>query len=58
MGVPHNKDTFINHNLLQAEETWGRIRTGSCITAANMFKVSGPNNGLVISRTHHILELG
>jgi len=41
-----------------AEETWGRVRTPSCITAANMFKVSGPNNGLVISKTHHILELG
>jgi len=41
-----------------AEETWGRIRTPTCITAANMFKVSGPNNGLVISKTHHLLELG
>eukprot|EP00092_Neocalanus_flemingeri_P080042 GFUD01099793.1.p1 GENE.GFUD01099793.1~~GFUD01099793.1.p1 ORF type:complete len:414 (+),score=71.54 GFUD01099793.1:115-1356(+) len=43
---------------MTAEETWGRIRTSQCITAANMFKISGPNNGLVISKTHHLLELG
>jgi len=43
---------------LTAEETWGRIRTAKSMTAANMFKISGPNNGLVISDTHHLLDLG
>lgn len=43
---------------MTAEETWGRIKTSQCITAANMFKISGPNNGLVISRTHDLLAIG
>ena len=43
---------------VEAEETWGRVKTPYCITGANMFRLSGPNNGLVLSRTHHLLELG
>ena len=34
------------------------METEHCITAANMFRLSGPNNGLVLSRRHHLLELG
>ena len=37
---------------------WGRIDSPHCVTAANMFRLSGPNNGLILSRKHHILELG
>ena len=29
-----------------------------CITAANLFKVTGPHNGLVLARSHSLLELG
>ena len=37
---------------------WGRIDSPHCVTAANMFRLSGPNNGLILSRKHHLLDLG
>ena len=49
---------FCRAENFTAEETWGRVETPHCITGANMFRLSGPNNGLVLSRTHHLLELG
>ena len=44
--------------VVQAEELWGRIDSPYCVSAANMFRLSGPNNGLILSRKHHILDLG
>ena len=44
-------------SAVQAEEVWGRVESGSCVTAANMFRISGPSTGLLISRTHSILQL-
>ena len=45
-------------DVVEAEEMWGRFDSPHCVTAANMFRLSGPNNGLILSRKHHILELG
>ena len=36
---------------------WGRIETQYCVTAANMFRLSGPSNGLIIARKHSVLDL-
>ena len=41
-----------------AEEMWGRIETEHCISAANMFKNAGSNNGIIISKKHSVLDLG
>ena len=44
---------------VQAEEVWGRVETASCVTAANMFRisVSGPTTGLLLARQHSLLQL-
>ena len=42
---------------VQAEEVWGRVETASCVTAANMFRISGPTTGLLLSRQHSLLQL-
>ena len=41
----------------QAEEVWGRVETEHCISAANMFRMTGPNNGIIISKKHSILDM-
>ena len=38
-------------------EPWGRIETDYCISAANMFRISGPNNGILIAKKHNVLDL-
>ena len=43
--------------LLQAEEVWGRVRTVHSVTAANMFPISGPHSGLVLSNNHSPINL-
>ena len=42
---------------VQAEEVWGRVETATCVTAANMFRISGPTTGLLLSRQHSLLQL-
>ena len=42
---------------VQAEEVWGRVETATCVTAANMFCISGPTTGLLLSRQHSLLQL-
>ena len=36
---------------------WGRVETATCVTAANMFRISGPTTGLLLSRQHSLLQL-
>ena len=49
---------FCEAKKFTAEELWGRIETEHCISAANMFKNAGPNNGIIISKKHSVLDLG
>jgi len=48
---------FCNAKIFTAEEVWGRVETASCVTAANMFRISGPTTGLLLSRQHSLLQL-
>jgi len=41
-----------------AEEPWGRIKSPGCSSAANVFKVAGPSNGLIISSSHSLFDIG
>jgi len=41
-----------------AKEPWGRIKAPGCVSAANVFKVAGPSNGLIISSTHNLFDIG
>ena len=33
------------------------METATCVTAANMFRISGPTTGLLLSRQHSLLQL-
>jgi len=48
---------FCKYSNLTAKEKWGRVETPFCVTAANMFRLSGPSNGVIIARKHSVLDL-
>jgi len=49
---------FCDAGNMTGEESWGRIVSPGCSTAANLFKVAGPNNGLILSTSHSIFDIG
>ncbi|XP_023336936.1 uncharacterized protein LOC111707970 [Eurytemora carolleeae] len=48
---------FCKPLLLTAEETWGRIRTKTSLSGANVFRLVGPNNAIILADRHNVLEL-
>jgi len=41
-----------------AAETWGRVSLPGCVSSANVFRVAGPTTGIILSRTHSVLDVG
>jgi len=48
---------FCEAEKYTAMEVWGRIRSAHSMSAANVFKTSGPFSGLIISNNHNVLNL-